>query len=506
MTTISERFKLGSLFWLTAIFSSALLLPRLSGLLSGTALWEDWGHPPVVHLESYRPIAAAELALMRGLFGSDYLIGIAPWFVATLYLAFGLALMVRLLSQWGIDSRVPVVLGVILALHPMFNEFLNWHVLSSSWLAVPLSALGVWLAIEPNRVWPRLMGLVLIALAGATSQLAVMLPAMLVLGELLHLGVKRFVTLDRARLLWRLAAVAVAPLAGLMVLFVLRFGFGYFDFAGRSVGLGEASVASWAASKFYVVSNAIANLYQAPTGLVAGQKVALSAFWWVILIVGLAVIGIAFADRGSLVDRLLRGLAVPAAFLLSLTPLLATPATPTGYRVIAFATIGAWFAGSVVFARLTEARPLVGRLGGAVVALIVVVFLLSSSVDQRVRNEAFARDLEAREELVRVLRSHGVESLVVCELPSPAEKSPADGRGIIVSYNLMTVDRYSNFRLPYGFLAAYRIGLRSVTLKSRDNDGCMDAGRGNGVGVDLAAGRLLLSESSPRSAMLLVGR
>lgn len=503
MNAIRERSKWLSLFGLMVVFATAIFLPRIPGLISGIALWEDWDHPPVSHLESYRPIAATELALMQRLFGSDYLIGVAPWFVATLYLSFGMALMVRLLSKWGIDSRVPVTLGVVLALHPMFNEFLNWHVLSSSWLAVPLSAAGVWLAIEPGRIWPRVMGLVLIALAGATSQLAVMLPAALMLGELLHHGVGRFFTLSRAELGWRLAATVLAPLAGLVTLLVLRYGFGYYDFAARSVGLGEASVASWVASKFYVVSNAIANLYQAPIGFVAGQGVAVSVFWWVIVVGGMAGITIAIADRGSPVDRILRGFGAPAAFVLMLTPLFATPATPTGFRVIAFATIGSWFVASVVFFRMTKQYSMVARLGGAVVALTAFVFLLASGVDQRVRQAAFARDLEWREELARALQHHGVQSLAICEADRWAKRSTGDEPGIIVSYNRMTVDRYSNIiAFPQGFLAASRLGLTSVTFSARNTHLCSSAESEDGVRFDLAAGRLWVSEGA---AVLLLG-
>jgi hypothetical protein len=482
-----------------------LLLPRIAPLSAGYAMWEDWGTNPVAHLESYRPVAALELALMQAIFGEGYLHSLAARVVGAAYLAIGFSLLLALQSDLGARRTPLCVLAAAVSLHPMFNEFLLWGVLSSFWLAFVLVAVGSRFVTSGRRVWVRLVGLVLIGLAGGLYQLATFLPVCIVVAEVAARGVRKMAGLPRDEVLWRLSMMVVAPLVGLSSLLILRHGFGYVDFDARGISLADGGAASWISDKFHVLSNAFANTYQAPIAEVFGRATAVSLFWPMVATAILACLAIGLLSGGSAPDRVFRSSAVSIAFFACLTPLLIADATPTGFRVIAFATFGVLIVAGPVLSlvRLNSVGWAVGCVGLFVIA---AAFWRSSSLDLDVRLDSFERDIFFREELKTVVQDRSIRDLTVCASELASQQVDKTGRGILVSYNPATESTYSNvIRFPTLFLAEDYLGVDRVRFVDSRSQACASRHRGGADLLQLDAGELEVDKESGAARLALRG-
>jgi hypothetical protein len=166
-----------TLLWFIVYFAAALL-PRLSPLLSGTVFADDFVHLPIGHLLSYRFLNCAELAFWQGLFGSDYLLGSAPKIIGALYTA-GLCTLLRsTLRGWGARGRLAALLPLVLPLHPIWNTFVAWNVVTVYVLSLLLIVLG-YRCLGRNSEWTTLGVLLMSAGISGYQVHAGLLPALI---------------------------------------------------------------------------------------------------------------------------------------------------------------------------------------------------------------------------------------------------------------------------------------------------------------------------------------
>jgi len=456
-----------SAVWLV-VFLAAALLPRLSLILAGASYADDWGHGYSAHLESYRPAAALELWTMQSVFGPDYLTFKLPKFVAAFWYAMSLTVLMRVVKQFAVPAPLFGALGVAALLHPIMNELILWGVLSTLAFVTFLSILGAALVFRGGCAGWRAAGVALLCLGAAGSQLGVMIGACLVVAELASVGVRRFVCLGRKELLWRFAMVVLPPVVAVAVLLVMRLGLGYVDFASRSIGLSSPTLASWLHDKFHVYSNAIANLYQAPMGVVFGLKWALRAFWPVALLSVPTMFILLILAKVPRTKALSSVLAVPAMFGIALSPLLGANAMPTGYRILGGALLMLVVAASVPLS-LIWGKPMGRRFVIGAVAAMALSFAWSSQVDVRAREVAWQRDLAWLEEARSELRRSGMAKVQLCAWRfSPRAGADADKSGIIVSYNHARPLAYSVWYTQ--FLAAF-LGVKGLTATAPETNG-----------------------------------
>lgn len=434
-------------------FLAAALLPRMSLILAGASYADDWAHTYEPHLQSYRPVAALELWTMQSVFGPDYLTFKLPKFVAAFWYAMSLTVLMRVARGFAVPAPLIGALGVAALLHPIMNELILWGVLSTLAFVTFLSILGAALVFRGGGIGWRAAGVVLLCLGAAGSQLGVTIGACLVVAELASLGVRCFVGLGRQELLWRFAMVMLPPVVAVAVLLGMRLGLGYVDFGSRSIGLSSPTLAGWLHDKFHVYSNAIANLYQAPVGVVFGHDLALRAFWPVVLLsVPLLFMPLAL-NKVPRAKALLSVLAVPAMLGIALSPLLGANAMPTGYRILGGPLLMLVVAVSLPLSLIWD-KPMARRFTIGAVAAMALSFGWSSQVDVRAREVAWQRDLAWLDEARSELRRSGLAKVQLCawRFPPPPG-ADADKLGIIVSYNHARPLTYSVWYTQ--FLAAF---------------------------------------------------
>jgi hypothetical protein len=446
-------------------FLAAALLPRMSLILAGASYADDWGHGYSAHLESYRPVAALELWTMQSVFGPDYLTLKPPKFVASFWYAMSLTVLMRVARRFAVPAPLFGALGVAALLHPIMNELILWGVLSTLAFVTFLSILGAALVFRGGGSGWRAAGVVLLCLGAAGSQLGVTIGACLVVAELASLGWRNLVGLGRQELLWRFAVVMLPPVVAVAVLLGMRFGLGYVDFGSRSIGLSSPTLAGWLQDKFYVYSNAIANLYQAPMGVVFGHDWALRAFWPVVLLSGPLLFILLILAKVPRTKALLSVLAVPAMLGIALSPLLGANAMPTGYRILGGALLMLVVAVSLPLSLVWD-KPMARRFTIGAVAALALSFAWSSLVDVRVREAAWQRDLAWLEEARSELSRSGLAKVQLCAWSfSPPAGADADKSGIIVSYNHARPHTYSVWYTQ--FLAAF-LGVKALKATAPD--------------------------------------
>lgn len=180
---------MGRLAFAAAAFALALL-PRLSPLLAGTAFADDFSHLPEGHLQSYRFLDWAELALWRWVFGPSYLVTAAPKIIGALYTA----ILCVLLRAFFLRFKLPVWPVLLVPLHPLWSVFIAWHVCAVYPLSLALIVGGYLLLLRDQKA----LGTILIALGVSGYQVhAGLLPALW------------FIDRDKRRAAWSSAGVAL---------------------------------------------------------------------------------------------------------------------------------------------------------------------------------------------------------------------------------------------------------------------------------------------------------
>lgn len=446
MAQVLEWRTLGAVF---ALLFAVALLPRLSLILAGVAYADDWGHSYVSHLESYRPLAALELWFWQSVFGPDYLMSKVPRVLSAMWYALAFTMLAQWASRIGI-RLIPIAMTAVTALvHPAFNELILWGVLSTVSLATATATFGIVLVYTSMNGWRRVLGLALVCAAVAGSQVLAAIGAVFVLAEVAHRGYRSVIRDGAVETRWRIALVIIPPIFGLLIIVYMRFGLGLEDFASRSVGVPSNPLAS----KFYVFTNAFANLYQAPMGKLLGNAPALRAFWPMLLLMWLLPFGLLRIARVPMARALVLSALPISAFLVSFSPFLATPAIPSGYRVLGTAII------AIALAFVVSTGPLwaIPQLRKSLVAakLFLIAASISATVlDIGVRHSANERDNFWRTKMQSALTDISPLELSLCRGKfQPAMTKSQDQRGILVSYNIADEDTYSVWYSP--FLATY---------------------------------------------------
>lgn len=450
------------------VFLAAALLPRMSLILGGASYADDWAHTYEPHLQSYRPVAALELWTMQSIFGPGYLTFKLPRLLAGFWYALSLTVLMRVARRFGVPAPLFAALGVAALLHPIMNELILWGVLSTLAFVTFLSIFGAALVYRGGASGWREAGVVLLCLGAAGSQLGVTIGACLVVAELAGLGLRKFVGIGRNELLWRFAIVVLPSVVAVVVILGMRYGLGYVDFESRSIGLSSPTLAGWLHDKFYVYSNAIANLYQAPLGVVFGPEWALRAFWPVVLLSVPMLFLLLVFNNVPRPKALMSVLAIPAVLGIALSPLLGANAMPVGYRILGGALLMLVVAVSLPLSLIWD-KPMARRFTIGGVAALALWFAWSSLVDVRVREGAWQRDLawleEARSELLR----EGADKVQLCawRFQRPADAA-AEKSGIIVSYNHADSSTYSVWYTQ--FLAAF-LAVKGLTATTPEVNG-----------------------------------
>ena len=316
------------------VFFVAAILPRLMLILAGASQADDWAHTFSAHLASYRPVAALELWTMQSLFGENYLTYKLPKILSAIWYALSFTALLRLTLQFGVPAMLFILLGATALMHPIFNELILWGVLSTLGFVTFLGVVGVTLVYVGKSSVARVVGLILLSLGAAGSQIGAAIGAGVVLAELSYRGLRATIAAGRAELLWRLMVVITPPTIAIGVLLLMRFGMGYEDFASRSIGFSSPTVLAWFKDKFYVFSNAFANLYQAPVGIALGNSIALSALWPAVVLPTLTLYCLFIFNGLAKSTSLVYAVTPLAIFGVVLAPLLGATAMPTGYRIL----------------------------------------------------------------------------------------------------------------------------------------------------------------------------
>jgi hypothetical protein len=366
-----------TLLWFILYFAAALL-PRLSPLLSGTVFADDFVHLPIGHLLSYRFLNCAELGFWQGLFGSGYLLGSVPKIVGALYTA-GLCTLLRsTLRRWGARGRVAALLPLVLPLHPIWNTFVAWNVVTVYVLSLLLIVLG-YRCLGRNSEWTTL-GILLMSVGISGYQVhAGLLPALVYAELTLSPETSGWRRIGTSRVL--ACAVAVALYAAMTL---LAAALGVTTWGDRGVAAGLTDPARLGGATRAAISN-LAAITQPLLSYYAGIHAAWR-FWTVpFLLLGIATVMYA---KTTIRRAIIEAIAIVALPLIAAAVILPLSFIPTGPRVAA----GIWLA------TLLAALPLLQRLDTrrltlpVAAALFVLCALPPTLTDAANRTRAWQAD------------------------------------------------------------------------------------------------------------------
>ena len=426
----------------TLLFFAAALLPRLSLIVLGVSYADDWVYDPFAHIQSYRPFAALEQWVLHWLLGEHYLTTWVPKVFAAAGYAIGLAFLMEVLNRLGVARKLFGIIAIVTLLHPAFNELILWGILSSMGLAFALVGYGLWLIYCVNTRNCRALGVLFLSLAALANQLYAPLAATLVVIELLGVKLLQRSTLSPRFWLPRLSMCITPIFISVVALVVIRYWFGIEDFAGRTISFGSGPGSSFFAAKFYVFSNAYANLFQAPAGVLLGVNLALKLFWPMVL-VPFAVAVLLLAFRVPMVETIMLAILLPLVFFLSLSPLAATNATPSGFRLIPGTLLFLAIAWSVILSSIWHNYLakifIVGVCFGT-----SILFLWTSQLDNVVRKDAWQQDDQWLTDAQTLVETLSLNEVQLCRwgFSLPA-KSKESSKGILVGYNVTEWFHYS---------------------------------------------------------------
>lgn len=443
-----QRLTLPQLGGAFALFFLAAILPRIGLIASGYAFADDFAVDYRAYLESYRPLLAADLLFWQSLYGSDYILSALPRVMSAFWYALAGTSLLAFAVRIGCSLRVSVLLGVIALLHPAFNELILWGVLASTPFSLFLVILGAHLILFAPFPSARLIGLLPLILGSMGNQLAT--SAGLVLAILVWIVSQTGTRLDKPKLAPLLLVSVIPPLVSIASLVVIRFGFGIEDFASRSISV-ESDLHSFASSKFYVLSNSFANLYQAPLAILLGEKTTMKAFWPMALGLPIATFLLLRQFCGISTWRsFLLSVSPNLVFFIALFPLLGTTTTPTGYRLLG-PVLCLLVLPAAVVARALVASHWTRLLAISLTAVFGSACAVATLTDISVRSEAWRRDAQWIAQVDARRAASGSPSVAIC---AGRFKDPVNpGRGILENYRTRTVDSYSVWYTQ--FLRAY---------------------------------------------------
>jgi hypothetical protein len=443
--------------WFILYFAAALL-PRLSPLLSGTVFADDFVHLPIGHLLSYRFLNCAELAFWQGLFGADYLLGSAPKIVGALYTA-GLCTLLRsTLRGWSARGRVAALLPLVLPLHPIWNMFVAWNVVTVYVLSLLLIVLG-YRCLGRNSEW-TILGILLMSVGISGYQVhAGLLPA-LVYAELV-------LSAEKAGQWRRVATHRLLACAAALALYVsmtlLAGSLGVTTWGDRGVASGLADPARLGGAMRAAIAN-LATITQPLLSYYAGIHAAWR-FWAVpFLLLGIATVLYAKTTIRRTIIAAIATIALPSIAAAVILPL---SFIPTGPRVAA----GIWLA------TLLAALPLLQRLDTrrfalpVVAALFVLCALPPTLTDAANRTRAWQADQNTLAAITAPWSSAGIKpssvTINVSHDSTPATLPPAwRTRPVVMnSFEPVTPFDYSNLiNTPDWYLRA--AGFHVVSTQS----------------------------------------
>jgi hypothetical protein len=414
-----------ALLWFL-VYLAAALLPRLSPLLSGTLFADDFVHLPIGHLLSYRFLNCAELAFWQAIFGSDYLLGSAPKIIGALYTA-GLCLALRsTLRKWGARARVAALLPLLVPLHPIWNTFVAWNVVTVYVLSLLFLLLG-YRCLGRNAEWTTL-GILLMSLGISGYQVhAGLLPALIYAEGML--SAKKTV-LSR-----RLLACAAAVLLYLGMT-ALAGSLGVNTWGDRGVAASLTDPARVEGALRAAVGN-LATITQPLLSYYAGLHAAWRYWSIPFLLLAIATAVVLYA-RASLPRIATAAIATVALPLLAAAVILPLSFTPTGPRVAA----GIWLA------TLLAALPLLQHLDTrrfalpALATLFALTALPPTLTDAANRTRAWRTD----QQTLAAITARGATTITLYRDPTPATMpSEWKTRPVVMnSFDPVTPFDYSN--------------------------------------------------------------
>ncbi len=432
---------------LFAVFLVFLLLPRLGLILDGVAYAEDWNHPHPAHLDSYRPFSAFILWLSNQVFGNDQLITVLPRLLSTLSYAAAFTVLTISFTKIGVKISMLISIFIFLCVHPALNEMILWGVTYTYALSFFISCIGIHLVFNAISNRSGVIGLFLLCVAALGYQMLATIAACALLVETLAKGLPSLFRLPRAALIIRLSAATLPIIVSLVALLIMQKGLGYYDFASRGVANSSTSFAEFLESRYYVLTNAFANYYQAQLDYVAGYDVTVGALKSVLFLITLIVLSLSLHRKSAY--GVLQVTILYMLFFISLAPLLGTSAIPSGYRISLFSLI--LFATG--FASIISYYCVSNMFNFTAIALISIcsaVSLLVSLEDIELRAQIWKRDLANR---AVVGRSQQMQTPV--EVCKPQEDDAGLNTGILVSYNRTGAKNYSVWHTASYFLESF---------------------------------------------------
>lgn len=489
------------LFLVFALFLMASLALRLPLISSGVFYADDWGSDLIMaRLGSYRPTGAFHAWILTLLLGDQPLTSHWVQISSAGFYAVSLTLLMRVCSRFGISILLYLMVGTVVLLHPAFNQLILWSVMSGLAFCTMLCSAGValfYLSPVSTRRW---CGIGLVCLGASGHQFLSIFGASMVLIEVVQMHNNGAPSLNRKSLILRLCLIFAPVVAALASIVILRFGFGFEDFASRTVALAPTSAREYFADKFFVFSNAFANIYQAPIGLLLGTEAALKAFVPMLVLPPVVLLG-CLSFRTGFTRALTLTMLMPALFVLAFSPTLVTNATPTGYRMLGTFLLTSTVGVSVVFGTFWRSRSL--RSMVAILIFVVgVLFTLTSVRDANLRNDIWHQDIKWLTELDSLLKTHQRPTVKLCAYRYQALKEDSiNDTGILVNYNLTGVHSYSVWYTQFlgGFLRHH--GISAIDALNNSTTELCDLACAGGGGFEVASMRLV-ADSDGQSAVL----
>lgn len=365
----------------------------------------------------------------------------------------------------GISMWLAIAVSLAVLVQPMYNELILWGVLSTLSFLVAVSILGGYLALCGKAIAMRLIGITLLVVAACGSQIASTVGACLVLMEFVARAPNSPLLVKWRSIAWRVCVIVAPPASALIVLIVMRFTLGYQDFDSRSIDVGSGSAWEVLSQKFYVLSNAYANLFQAPLAAILSNEIALRAFWPMVVAPPVLLFIALLTCRASLGWALACAALMPTVFFMVAAPLLATSAVPTGFRLLTpiapMLTCAFLIAAGSIWS-----KPMFRGICAAGIVAFAVAGMMSTTADNVVRKKAWQRDKEQAVRALQSLAALGNPPLEICRwrYEHPAFKSTAEG--ILVSYNIQNETRLSVWHTQFlrDFLRSYGMMVSALSL------------------------------------------
>ena len=453
--------------------------PRVAPIKANVLMAEDFGCSPEVHLKSYRPLLAADLALWNFVLGPEYLRSRLPKIFAGIYLALSAGITLSLLRRWGAPLSVAFIMPVFFLAHPIVNQLSLWNLITGLNLAMLLILAGYWIMKDASSAPMNIAAFSVLLWGLCGYQLyAAMFPVLLV-GEFM---IRRLhgTPMPRREIARKVAVMVLVTVFYAAYVVVSQRFFRLHDYGDRGfISPATMTVSSYLHDKWHGMTNMFANVFQPLISYYFGINAAWFAWKWVPVVIGGATFVCAALRKRRIGDVLifsLSPLVLPGLTTLVLLPM---SVTPSGWRVC----------GPVLFAFCLSLVPALSLVfgvdaspegnnpgsglslvkGAELVAVVLLAILLSYPVtayDGRLRVSGKEKQLAVLKGIEQFWAEQGVvkERFAVTAWPEvkwgPSRYVvPGENKDIVVNFRKVSAVDYSSllaqfwapFAAYYGF-------------------------------------------------------